>query len=220
LFSISRTAAVPEEPEIVMNQDNPLPDETGNSKYSTPAEFWTVFFLCLFLGVFGAHRFYAKKWQTGLVQLFTCGGLGIWVLIDLLLILVDAFRNEQGVFYKNPNQGLSWAIFLVAVGLSVYVNLNDYNQRHPSNRRHIIPAHLDLGGAAPPPAVTNSPIQQMIINTAHDKFGNRIVVEVAGPDTNQVYQVTVRGRDRYGAIKTETFNVTLDPAGQKVVSWQ
>lgn len=198
-----------------MNQDNPLPDQLGNSKYSTPAEFWTVFFLCLFLGFFGAHRFYAKKYRTAVIQLFTCGGLGIWVLIDLLLILVDAFRDEQGVFYRNPNQGLSWAIFLGVVGLSIYLHYNDHRITH----RHVAPANVDLGGAAPP-AAANSPAQQAIINNAHDKFGNNIAVEIAGPDTNGVYQVTIRGRDRYGAIKTEIFNVTLDPSGTNVVSWQ
>src|SRR5579862_6156744 len=103
-----------------MNQDNPLPYESGyNSKYSTPPEFWTVFFLCLFLGTLGAHRFYAKKYKTAVFQLFTCGGLGLWALLDLLLILVDSFRNEKGVFYKNPNPGLSWSIVLVVLGLGI-----------------------------------------------------------------------------------------------------
>jgi TM2 domain-containing membrane protein YozV len=57
--------------------------------------------LCWFLGGFGAHRFYVGKVGTALLMIFTLGGLGIWVLIDLILILVGSFRDKNGrvVFY-------------------------------------------------------------------------------------------------------------------------
>lgn len=35
---------------------------------------------------FGFHRFYYGKIWSGLVFFFTCGGFGIWFLIDLLLL--------------------------------------------------------------------------------------------------------------------------------------
>lgn len=52
--------------------------------------------LCFFLGIFGAHRFYAGKVGTGLLQLFTLGGLGLWWLYDMILILVGSFRDSDG----------------------------------------------------------------------------------------------------------------------------
>lgn len=45
------------------------------------------------LGVFGAHRFYVGKVGTGLLQLFTIGGFGLWWLYDLILIASGEFRD-------------------------------------------------------------------------------------------------------------------------------
>ncbi len=55
-----------------------------------------AFLLCFFFGVFGAHRFYVGKIGTGLLQLFTLGGLGIWAIIDFILIIVGAFTDKKG----------------------------------------------------------------------------------------------------------------------------
>jgi TM2 domain-containing membrane protein YozV len=52
--------------------------------------------LCLFLGPLGVHRFYLGKVGTGILMIFTLGGLGLWVLIDLILIAVGSFRDQEG----------------------------------------------------------------------------------------------------------------------------
>ena len=57
---------------------------------------WTAFFLCLFLGIFGAHRFYAGKTGSAILYLFTVGLFGFGVLIDLVLILIGSFRDKYG----------------------------------------------------------------------------------------------------------------------------
>jgi hypothetical protein len=58
--------------------------------------------LCFMLGVFGAHRFYVGKTGTALLQLFTLGGLGLWMLYDLILILTSQFRDEDGKVVTEP----------------------------------------------------------------------------------------------------------------------
>jgi class 3 adenylate cyclase len=52
--------------------------------------------LAFFFGVFGAHRFYAGKILTGFAQVLTIGGLGIWCLIDLVIILFGEFTDSDG----------------------------------------------------------------------------------------------------------------------------
>lgn len=55
-----------------------------------------AFLLCFFLGMFGAHRFYVGKVGTGILQLVTLGGLGIWALIDFIMIIIGAFTDKEG----------------------------------------------------------------------------------------------------------------------------
>ena len=52
--------------------------------------------LCFFLGALGVHRFYVGKIGTGVLQLVTLGGLGIWALIDLIMIVLQKFTDGDG----------------------------------------------------------------------------------------------------------------------------
>jgi TM2 domain-containing membrane protein YozV len=56
-----------------------------------------AFILCFLLGVFGAHRFYVGKIGTAVAMLLTIGGLGIWALVDLILIATGSFKDANGI---------------------------------------------------------------------------------------------------------------------------
>jgi TM2 domain-containing membrane protein YozV len=66
-------------------------EERNSDKFILP-----TFFLCLLFGLFGAHRFYVGKIATGVLQLITLGGLGIWALIDLVMIICGLFTDRDG----------------------------------------------------------------------------------------------------------------------------
>lgn len=56
----------------------------------------TCALLCWFTGFLGIHRFYVKKTGTGIIMLLTFGGLGIWVIVDFILILTGHFYDKEG----------------------------------------------------------------------------------------------------------------------------
>ena len=50
--------------------------------------------ISLFLGGWGIDRFYVGDVGLGILKLLTCGGLGIWVFVDWLLIM-GIVRNRN-----------------------------------------------------------------------------------------------------------------------------
>ena len=57
----------------------------------------TTTLLCLFVGFLGIHRFYTGRIVSGIFQLLTFGGFGIWTLIDLIMIYTDSFKDDMGL---------------------------------------------------------------------------------------------------------------------------
>jgi len=77
--------------------------------------------------MFGVDRMYLGKWGTGLLKLVTLGGFGIWVIVDLWLIMSGAMRDAQGREMLQVAEYKSFAnktvlIFAIAVGLIVLIN--------------------------------------------------------------------------------------------------
>lgn len=52
--------------------------------------------LQLFAGGFGAGRFYTGHTGIAIAQLLTCGGLGIWALIDAILMFSGSVDDVNG----------------------------------------------------------------------------------------------------------------------------
>ena len=55
---------------------------------------WIVtLLLAIFLPV---HRFYVGKIGTGILYLITFGRLGIWYIVDIVMIILDKFTDKEG----------------------------------------------------------------------------------------------------------------------------
>lgn len=88
-FPVKRSSVKSESNEI--NQSTDVVLETPAAAYMAYDK-WVAVAFWFFLGLFAAHRWYAKK-PTGWNILFilTLGGLGIWAIVDLINILTDNF---------------------------------------------------------------------------------------------------------------------------------
>lgn len=67
-----------------------------NGTEFSPRSRLVALLFCVLFGVFGVHRFYVGKIGTGILMVVSLGGLGIWMLIDLILIAVGSFRDKEG----------------------------------------------------------------------------------------------------------------------------
>lgn len=57
--------------------------------------------LSIFLGELGTDRFYLGYIGTGILKLITCGGFGIWWLIDLIMIATGKLKPKDGSEYAE-----------------------------------------------------------------------------------------------------------------------
>lgn len=82
-----------------------------------------AYLLSFFLGVFGVDRFYMGSIGLGLLKLVTLGGLGVWYLIDWVMIGMGVARDGDGKRLSRPSSqhGPSQAVaFLCSFFLGVF----------------------------------------------------------------------------------------------------
>jgi TM2 domain-containing membrane protein YozV len=133
-----------------------LPTSQPGLPPTSTSKFYPTFFLGVFLGVFGVHRFYLRKIGTGLLQLFTFGGLGIWWLVDMIMILLGKFKDKDGATIPNINPKLSWSVFAVVILIGV-AGSSDSGKTDADRVADV------------PDKVANSPLAQEILGLTQDK---------------------------------------------------
>ncbi len=96
-------------------------------KFPKQRHFLAVFFLSFMWGIVGVDRMYLGKWGTGFLKLITLGGLGIWVLTDLTMIMAGTMRDKQGreMLQFAEYKGFAYKtalLFALAIGVIVLIN--------------------------------------------------------------------------------------------------
>lgn len=109
------------QPETVKSQPVKI------KQFPKQRHFLAVFFISFMWGVFGVDRMYLGKWGTGVLKLVTLGGFGIWVVVDLWLIMAGTMRDQQGREMLQFAEYRAFAyktalIFAVVVGAIVLIN--------------------------------------------------------------------------------------------------
>ncbi|MFT4187957.1 MAG: NINE protein [Aeromicrobium sp.] len=94
----AQTRAVHPETQVSRNggQWFPAAEVPGLFGRQGDKQFITAVLLAVFTGSLGIDRFYLGYTGLGVLKLLTCGGLGLWSLVDLILIATGKLRAADG----------------------------------------------------------------------------------------------------------------------------
>lgn len=99
LAGLVRSGQVKPETQVRTQSSNWFPVSQVPGLFSDK-EWLTALLISVFVGGLGIDRFYLGYTGLGIAKLLTCGGLGIWSLIDIVLIAMRKLPDSNGVPLK------------------------------------------------------------------------------------------------------------------------
>lgn len=126
--------------------------------------FLTTWLLALLLGVLGVDRIYLGKIGTGILKLVTFGGLGIWALIDLILVLTNSTRDAKGLALagQQEHKKVAWIVTGVVLILGMISGGVNAAQRPslPASDAPVVSAPTAEPAAESTEETTEAPIEE------------------------------------------------------------
>lgn len=173
----------------------PKPSPFEQTAQQPRKSFLITWILALLLGVFGVDRFYLGKVGTGILKLVTLGGAGIWVIVDLILLLSGKQTDKD----HRPLEGydrykkLALIITLAWIVLGIITNaINGTRSDDVSSPAPSVAADKGKSPAVESPSVTESPAVE------------------SPPVTEKTAESTPNPESQEPAVQTQTFTGTGD----------
>lgn len=92
-----------------------------NISQSSDKSYLVNFLLAIFLGNLAVDRFYLGKIGTAILKLITFGGLGIWVIVDIILSFTGSSTSKDGKKVIGNKKDKKIAAFILIVWLLLWI---------------------------------------------------------------------------------------------------
>lgn len=97
----------------------------GAERNRANRSFFVTWLLSLLLGFLGADRFYTGRFLTGGLKLVSLGGLGLWWVIDLVIVMAGGLRyDSRPLTGYDAWKEVAWIAtgFLLIIGYSLQLD--------------------------------------------------------------------------------------------------